>query len=110
MHLRQNHQNGFSIIELLAVVAIMGVLAAILLPRATSGVDEAECEACFTNQGNIELQCQLWRRNNGSFPAANLLDVGASVEYFPGGLPTCPVDGTTYTIDTTTGLVTGHSH
>ena len=101
---------GFTIIELLAVLTILGVLAVALIPRATSHVDEAKREACFMHQGEIELQAQLWRRNQGSFPAASLSDIGADTAYFPEGLPTCPVDGSTYTIDTTTGYVTGHNH
>ena len=53
---------------------------------------------------------KLWKRNNGSYPAANLSDIGADTTYFPSGLPVCPVDGTAYTINTTTGLVIGHTH
>lgn len=110
MRTRHKQQSGFSIMELLAVLVILGGLAVCVIPRTTSGIDQAQREACFTNQGEIELQAELWRRNNGNYPAADLADVGGSTDYFPGGLPTCPVDGTTYTIDTTTGLVTGHTH
>ena len=48
---------------------------------------------------------KLWKRNNSSYPAANLSDIGADTAYFPSGLPVCPVDGTAYTIDTTTGAL-----
>lgn len=101
---------GLTIVELLAVVALLGVLAAVLIPRAIEPIGEAKRGACFLNRGEIELQAQLWRRNTGSWPAASLSDVGGDLSYFPSGLPTCPVDGTTYTIDTTTGQVIGHSH
>ena len=103
-------RRGFSIIELLAVLTILGIVAVALIPRATSHVDEAERRACFMHQAEIELQAQLWRRNNGGFPAGNLSDIGANLDYFPEGVPVCPVDGTAYTIDTTTGLVIGHTH
>jgi prepilin-type N-terminal cleavage/methylation domain-containing protein len=105
-----NTPYAFSIIELLAALTIIGILAALVLSRATSHVDRTEREACFLNQGEIELQAQLWRRNHGSFPAANLADIGADLTCFPDGLPICPVDGGAYTIDTTTGCVTGHTH
>lgn len=104
------HRPGLSIIELLAVLMLLGVLAAMLLSRASSHMDEAKREACLMNKGDIELQVQLWRRNHGSYPAANLADVGADLNYFPEGVPTCPVDGSGYTIDTTTGYVLGHTH
>ena len=61
-------------------------------------------------EAEIEIQAELWRHNTGNWPAANLATIGADVSYFPGGLPTCPVDESAYTIDTSTGLVIGHNH
>jgi prepilin-type N-terminal cleavage/methylation domain-containing protein len=103
-------RRAFSLGELMAVLAILGVLAALVLPRV--GVHQAASKnaACCANQGDIELQVKLWKRNTGSLPAANLSDIGANNSYFPSGVPACPVDGTAYTIDTTTGLVNGHTH
>lgn len=103
-------RRAFSIMELLAVVTILGVLSAILIARTGSHIDGSKREACFLNKGEIELQVQLWRRNTGSLPPATLNGIGSNPSYFPAGLPTCPVDGTAYTIDTTTGKVTGHTH
>ena len=101
---------GFSLVELIAVIAILGVVAVLILPRASSGNDAAKVAACHVYKGDIEIQVELWNHNTGSWPAANLASIGADINYFPEGLPTCPVDGTTYTIDTSTGLVIGHSH
>ena len=72
--------------------------------------DAAKVAACHVYKGDIEIQVELWNHNTGSWPAANLASIGADINYFPEGLPTCPVDGTTYTIDTSTGLVIGHNH
>ena len=106
-----NSLNGaFSLTELMAVVAILGVLAVLIVPRVSNQQVNSKRAACYANQGDIELQTKLWKRNNGAYPAANLSDVGASTTYFPSGIPTCPVDGTAYTINTTTGLVIGHTH
>jgi type II secretory pathway pseudopilin PulG len=96
--------------ELIAVVAILGVLAALIVPRVIGHSDSAERAACFANRAEIELQAKLWQRTHGSFPAANLSNIGADMAYFPQGLPGCPVDGSAYTIDTTNGLVIGHTH
>lgn len=94
----------------MAVVAILGVIAALIVPRVMGHHNDAKEAACFTNQGEIELQVKLWKRTNGSYPTANLSNIGGNATYFPEGLPTCPVDGTSYTIDTTSGLVVGHTH
>ena len=101
---------AFSLTELMAVMVILGVLAILIVPRVSNHQDTSKRAACYANQGDIELEVKLWKRNNASYPAANLSDIGASTTYFPSGLPVCPVDGTPYTISTTTGLVIGHTH
>ena len=103
------HRKGLSLLELLSVITILGVLATIVLPRTSGAVDNGKATSCHVQQGEIELQCRLWFRANGSWPATNLADIGADTDYFPESVPTCPVDGTTYTIDAT-GKVVGHSH
>jgi len=107
---RSCYPRAFTLTELIACVAILGILSALVVPRLLTHNATAKKNACYVNKCDIELQAKLWRRNSGSYPAANLSNVGADTAYFPGGLPTCPVDNTTYTIDTTTGLVTGHTH
>jgi general secretion pathway protein G len=101
---------GFSLTELMAVLGILGVLAALIVPRVMGHRDNSNRAACYANQGEIELQVKLWRRNQGSYPAANLSNIGSDTAYFPAGVPVCPVDSAAYTIDTTSGLVTGHTH
>ncbi len=100
---------GFSLVELMAVIAILGVLAAVILPRVTGGNDSTKIAACHTYKGDIEIQAELWMHNLGSWPASNLADIGADLNYFPEGLPTCPVDAAAYTIDSS-GRVIGHNH
>lgn len=101
---------GFSLVELMAVIAIVGTIAALLIARVAGKQDAADIAACHVYKGDIEVQAELWITNTGSFPAANLANIGADTRYFPEGLPVCPVDGTAYTIDTSTGLVLGHTH
>jgi general secretion pathway protein G len=103
-------RTGLSLLEMLAVVTLMGVLAVIVLPRFTSHSTSAKKNACYVNKGNIEVQCQLWLRQKGTNPAANLSDIGANTTYFPEGLPKCPVDGSSYTITTSNLRVSGHTH
>jgi prepilin-type N-terminal cleavage/methylation domain-containing protein len=101
---------AFSLLELLAAVTILAIVAAYVILRVGNFQTSARRNACFTNQGEIELQTKLWQRNHGSYPMTNLSNIGGDATYFPDGLPTCPVDGSAYTIDTTTGLVVGHTH
>jgi general secretion pathway protein G len=94
----------------MVVVSMLGLLAAVIIPRVVGHYDDANRTACEVNQGEIELQVKLWRRNHGAYPAADLSNIGTDPTYFPQGLPTCPVDGSAYTIDTTSGTVIGHTH
>ena len=93
----------------MAVVVVLAIIARVVLPRLTTGSNTSKKAACETEQGNIEVQCELWRHNTGAWPAANLSDISANLNYFPAGVPACPFDGTSYTIDTT-GRVVGHNH
>ncbi|MEM8864807.1 MAG: prepilin-type N-terminal cleavage/methylation domain-containing protein [Planctomycetota bacterium] len=102
--------SAFTLPELMAALAIIGALAIVIVPRIGDHLSAGDIAACHANKAEIEVQAQLWRRNTGSWPNATLSDIGSNLEYFPDGLPTCPVDNTTYTIDTTTGLVVGHEH
>jgi general secretion pathway protein G len=117
MRLNQNtprrapqEQAAFSLMEIMAVLVILGILAAVIVPRLSAHQDKGKKSACFANKGDIELQVKLWKRDKSSYPAANLSDIGTDTSYMPGGLPVCPVDGTSYIINTTTGRVTGHTH
>jgi prepilin-type N-terminal cleavage/methylation domain-containing protein len=105
-----DRRDGFTLTELMAVLALLGLLAALIVPRVVGHFDAGNRAACEVNQGEIELQVKLWRRNFGSNPAADLSNIGANAAYFPQGLPTCPVDGSAYTINTTSGTVNGHTH
>lgn len=103
-------REAFTLMELLAVLAIMALLATVILPRVFSRSDSGNTAACHTYKGDIEIQAELWKYNTGAWPTAVLSNIGGDLNYFPTGLPTCPVDQTSYTIDTSTGRVIGHNH
>jgi general secretion pathway protein G len=100
---------GFTLLELVAALTIIALLSTIGCPNATLGQSKSKIAACEAQQGNIEIQAELWRHQNGSWPATNLANIGGNVSYFPTGVPACPVDGTAYTIDSN-GRVVGHAH
>lgn len=103
-------RGGFNLLELLAVVAIVGVVAAVAIARLAGNSATAKKNACYVIKRNVEVQTQLWYRTKAAWPAANLADIGADLAFFPEGLPTCPVDGSSYTLDAATHRVVGHTH
>ena len=51
--LRGNNQKGFTLIELMIVIAIIGILAAIAIPNFISYRDKSFCSAAETDAGNV---------------------------------------------------------
>lgn len=103
-------RSGFSLLELLAVVTLIGILAVIVIPRFSNQSINSKRNACTVNKHNIEVQCQLWMRQKNAAPRTDLTDIGADRAYFPEGVPPCPVDNSAYTIDATTQRIVGHAH
>ena len=101
---------GLSLLELLAALTILGVLAAVIVPRLTGGSADTKRQSCHVQVGVIEIQAALWKRERGTWPRTDLADIGSDRGFFPEGLPRCPVDQTSYAIDPLTGRVTGHGH
>jgi len=101
---------GLSLLEVLAVVVILGIVAMIAVPRFSASSDNSKAAGCHINTGNIEVQASLWYRNKGSWPAADLSNIFANSAYFPDGATTCPVDGSSYVFDPATEKVVGHTH
>lgn len=102
------HEKGFTLLEILAVLAIMGILAALAIPRFLLSTSAAEEEVCGANRGTISVQVERYYLGNDSYPAATV-DITGEVDYFPNGAPECPSSGT-YAISSTTGIVTCTIH
>jgi prepilin-type N-terminal cleavage/methylation domain-containing protein len=100
---------AFSLMELLAVVTVLGIIAAVVLPRVISGTDVAKEKACYHNRAEINITVERFNLHTGNWPANDLSDIASDPEYFPDGLPTCPVSGAAYRIDGTTRRVIGHA-
>jgi prepilin-type N-terminal cleavage/methylation domain-containing protein len=109
MNLRRPNRAAFSLKELLAVVAILGLLAALIVPRISGGNDVAKEKTCVHNRTELNITVEQYYLHTGTWPANDLSDIGADVNYFPDGLPTCPVTGAPYRIDPTTHRVIGHA-
>ncbi len=68
MHLPQHarRQRGFTLIEILIVVVILGILAAIVIPQFTNASQDAQVSAVKSQLQTIRSQCELFRIKNGS--------------------------------------------
>lgn len=60
---------GFTLIEIMVVVVILGILAAVIVPRFLSRPDEAKVTKAKVDMKSIEASLGLFKLDNGFFPS-----------------------------------------
>jgi len=77
---RTRNSTGFTLVEILIVVVILGILAAIVIPQFTSASDDAKESSLFTQLQTVRSQLELYQvQHNGNYPSITDLqdDTGA---------------------------------
>ena len=73
--MRTRIRHAFTLVEILIVVVILGILAAIVIPQFTSASEDAQLSAAQSQLQTIRNQIELYRvRNNGAFPPSLAAD------------------------------------
>lgn len=70
-HPRPWQQQAFTLIELMVVLVIMGVLAALIVPNLMARPDQARATAARQDVGSIMQALKLYRLDNGEYPSAS---------------------------------------
>jgi len=96
MNIRNRTRNAFTLIEILIVVVILGILAAVVIPQFTNAADSANDSTVRTQLQTLRSQIELYRvENGGADPALNTANGWADLVnggYLPGP-PKNPITG-----------------
>ncbi len=72
-------RQGFTLVEVLVVVAIVGLLVALLLPAIQSTREASRRSSCQNNMRQVGLAVQSYQSAKRSFPPSALFPVGAAI-------------------------------
>jgi prepilin-type N-terminal cleavage/methylation domain-containing protein len=108
LEMRMTSRNrGFSLLELLAVITIMGIIAALVITRISHQALDAKKKCCSQYCSDLNSAIEIYRFEQGAAPTS-LSELEG--EYYPEIIPKCPVNQVQYTIDATVHRVLSHNH
>jgi prepilin-type N-terminal cleavage/methylation domain-containing protein len=101
--IQKNYLKGFTLVEIMIVIAIIALLAAIAIPNFVKARATSQATTCINNLRQIDTAIQ-------QFSIEARKHVGDTVSLSPdltpyiklnsqGSIPTCPVQGGTYTLN-----------
>src|SRR5213083_2297847 len=96
MNIRTSRKSGLTLVEIMIVVAIIGLLAAIAIPNFIKARQSSQTNACINNLRQISGAIATWALENKKIGTSTvgLSDIAGTASLYIRETPSCPAGGT----------------
>ena len=104
-----SNKQGFSLVEILIVVSILGIISAIAIPRLIKPTNQVKEASEIAQMQTINTQIERYQFDYGVYPTAMTEEgwggVERAIQYWPEKIPSISALGRTYIINEATHRV-----